>query len=631
MIQGRRIHGRTSDSRITRERARASSTSSDALRSTRSMRARAYALYRRSSALIGGALTWAQIDLPVGVRSAGRGLGRGVGARLARLPVPDPLRRRFAQLASLMTDEVVVTLLAIALSIAAYSWYASAGYNDAFNDARIRAMIARRVVRGRTPGLAQLGTVWLPLDFLLMLPLIWNDTLFRDGFAASLPSMVSYVLAALYLYRTGQLLFSSRAAGWVAAAVLMLNPSLLYLQSTAMSEMPMICAAIIATFYFIRWARGGHALDLVITAAAVAAGTLIRYDGWDLACAFALVAVVIAWRRAGYRGAEAATILYGLLAFVGCVGWVIYNWVIFHDPLLFLFFGNTTHDQSYQAQFPAYHKPILSIELFGYSAVLTIGGWILLLAGLGLIVLVVRYRLRSAVLPVYALLVPIAFYWLVIYLGYDSIDIPELGMGDFWNVRFGLQLIPAVALLVACLASQWRPAIFVTLGVVALFAVVNVTSATPYVLREALHGSGSDGRINGQVEARWFASHYHGGVILTSYHSDPSMMYYLMTEYGIPDQEFITDANNWQFDAALAHPQSTATWIIMDTEDTQTPYDLVWTSLGPRHDWQSSFTLRQSFGTIQVYEHVGDQGAGRPAPRAQSTAPALTADRTRQR
>ena len=106
-----------------------------------------------------------------------------------------------------------MVLLAVILSITFYRWYAAHGLTMAFNDARSREMIARRVLMSRTPGLAQLGSTWLPLPGLLMLPLVWNDTLFRDGLAGALPSMAAYVIAGLFMYRSARLVTDSRPAG----------------------------------------------------------------------------------------------------------------------------------------------------------------------------------------------------------------------------------------------------------------------------------------------------------------------------------------------------------------------------------------------------------------------------------
>src|SRR5215472_6322692 len=64
-------------------------------------------------------------------------------------------------------DYVVLFLLSATISISALAFYY---YRDAillYGDAVAHINIARRVFDSRTPGLFQLGTVWLPLPHLL--------------------------------------------------------------------------------------------------------------------------------------------------------------------------------------------------------------------------------------------------------------------------------------------------------------------------------------------------------------------------------------------------------------------------------------------------------------------------------
>ncbi len=106
-----------------------------------------------------------------------------------------------------------------------------------YGDAVAHINIARRVVDNRHPllSLSELGTVWLPLQHIAMLPFVWNDALWRSGIAGAIPGMVAYVLGALGIFR----LVSGRApkiVAYVAAAIYALNPNLLYMQTTAMNE-----------------------------------------------------------------------------------------------------------------------------------------------------------------------------------------------------------------------------------------------------------------------------------------------------------------------------------------------------------------------------------------------------------
>ena len=323
---------------------------------------------------------------------------------------------------------VIIAVLAATLSISFYVWYDRHGLTLAFNDARIREMIARRVLASRTPGLAQFGTTWLPLSFMIMLPLMWNDTLFRDGLAGSLPSMAAFVMAAVYMYRLARQVTSSRTAGWVAAGVLVTNGSLLYIQATAMSETASLCALVVTVYYALRVAETHHALDIVKCAAAAVAGTLIRYENWAFAIVLVPLFAYIGWRRGrGYVHAESWVLLYGLLGFAGCAAWVLYNGVIFHDPLLSFFYGNSSNTLATQT--PAQHHPLYVAKLYGITAGETLG-WIIRGAGRGRAgALYLGAAVEERTLPAYVLLVPLAFYLLVLYLGINTEDIPQMGGG----------------------------------------------------------------------------------------------------------------------------------------------------------------------------------------------------------
>ncbi len=62
-----------------------------------------------------------------------------------------------------------------------------------YGDAEAHLNIARRIVDSRTPGCDQIGTVWLPLPHLLMLPFVRNDWLWRSGLAGAIPSAICFV------------------------------------------------------------------------------------------------------------------------------------------------------------------------------------------------------------------------------------------------------------------------------------------------------------------------------------------------------------------------------------------------------------------------------------------------------
>src|SRR5271169_6510121 len=109
----------------------------------------------------------------------------------------------------------IVRLLWLAIFVAVFSFLFDFRHGDVllYGDAVAHINIARRVFDSRTPGLLQLGTVWLPLPHLLILPFVISDSLWQSGTGGSLPSMVAYVVGALGIFRLARAAMLSSGAG----------------------------------------------------------------------------------------------------------------------------------------------------------------------------------------------------------------------------------------------------------------------------------------------------------------------------------------------------------------------------------------------------------------------------------
>src|SRR5256885_12516605 len=86
----------------------------------------------------------------------------------------------------------MVGQIAAMVSIAAFFYYWPHDDLLLYGDAVAHINIARRVIDSRTPGLLQLGTVWLPLPHLLMVPFLISKWMWRTGIGGSNPSMAAY-------------------------------------------------------------------------------------------------------------------------------------------------------------------------------------------------------------------------------------------------------------------------------------------------------------------------------------------------------------------------------------------------------------------------------------------------------
>ena len=132
-------------------------------------------------------------------------------------------------------------LLAATLVVgtAAAGWFWWQNLTLSHYDARAHLVVARRILDSLTPGWQQIGAVWLPLPHLVNALPVQLDWAYRTGLVATAVSVgvLAWGLAALgarLARRTG-----SPVIGATAPAVVLLNPNLLYLQSTPMTE-PML-------------------------------------------------------------------------------------------------------------------------------------------------------------------------------------------------------------------------------------------------------------------------------------------------------------------------------------------------------------------------------------------------------
>jgi hypothetical protein len=198
------------------------------------------------------------------------------------------------------------------------------------------------------PGFRQLGSVWLPLPHLLLIPFVQRMTWWQSGLAGAIPSIGCYILGCVGIYRLARLWLDARVAS-VAAAFYGLNPGLLYMQTTAMTEplflAEMIWAALLIA-EFCRAVQAGlasrdeevRASRLLLGAGLVlVAAVFTRYDGWIFASFAWLVAAIAMFRSRGWQS-QAGGAFRAVYRDAGCIAaaWMAYNAQQFGDPLDFL-------------------------------------------------------------------------------------------------------------------------------------------------------------------------------------------------------------------------------------------------------------------------------------------------------
>ncbi len=330
---------------------------------------------------------------------------------------------------------------------AAAVWFVYAqGWTLYYGDADAHLMIARRIVDSLTPGYEQLGTGWLPMLHVLMLPLVRVDAWWRNGLAGAIPAAACFVVAGCFLFATVRRLFDSNAAAGAALALFALNPNVLYLQAIPMTE-SVFFAALMALLYFS--ARFGETQGwgaAIGAALSACAATLTRYDGWFL------LPVVAAYFLFTARKRIPVTLVFCAIAGLGPLYWMGHNWWMTGDWLDFYRGPYSARAIQGSATYPGLKDWRTATVYYSAAAQLCAGP---LLTWIG-IAGAAACLLRRSILPVVLLAIPPMAYVASVYSGAVPIFLPTLWPHSYYNARYGTSAIPLLALGAAALVA-WVP------------------------------------------------------------------------------------------------------------------------------------------------------------------------------
>jgi hypothetical protein len=497
-----------------------------------------------------------------------------------------------------------VGILAVVASIASFVHFYTRNLTTAFSDAESRLMIARGVVDGLHGGLAQLGGIWLPLQQAAMLPLVWNDRLYTSGVAGSAVSMLSYLVAVIAMYRLVLTTTRDKTASVVAAAAFS-SPSILYMQSTPMSEILFIALFLVACYFLTRWVQEtGKVTYLAATAGAVFLASLTRYEGWVL---FWVIAAVIAYtcrtEGFGYRKTEGHLIYFGSLALFGVGLWLLWNQVIFGDVLYF------ARSEYSPAGLISRWQPagtllqnarttgnlLLSVVIYARTALDTAGWLTCGLAAVGLSLFLVSQRPSAQKLIGLGLLFPLPFYVLSLFEGRTVLimEHPDITGGSL-NLRYGTLMLPSVAFFVGFLAhkvASWAKPVVLVL-VVATLAWTWHTGII--ALTEAIDNQANTGAQGQKVAAAWLKTHYDGGLILDQRNISEHLVFFSE----LPLRNFIYEGDQLLWQDSLENPARHARWVLI-REDGR---DKLWLALSGTPRLTDYYTLVYHEEGVQIYK-----------------------------
>jgi hypothetical protein len=170
-------------------------------------------------------------------------------------------------------------------------------------DAKAHLVVARRIIDNITPGWQQIGGVWLPLPHLLNVLPMQFDVLYRTGAFASMLSIACFGIVIYAASRHVTLATGSRLAACVSALLLMLNPNLLYLHATPMTEPLLLAMTFLALLWLAEWVIENRNDVPARLGMALFAAAWTRYEAWPV-IAVALPASLYASYRHGASRVE---------------------------------------------------------------------------------------------------------------------------------------------------------------------------------------------------------------------------------------------------------------------------------------------------------------------------------------
>ena len=176
-------------------------------------------------------------------------------------------------------------------------------------DARAHLVVARRIIDNITPGWQQVGAVWLPLPHLINAIPAQIDVLYRTGAFASLVSVACFGIAAYAVARLVMVATGSPLGATVATMLLAINPNLLYLQATPMTEAMLLASLFLAILWLYEWVPLNDDKIPGRLAMAFIAAMLTRYEAWPVV---ATAIGVSTWAAARLGAAPATAVMRGL-------------------------------------------------------------------------------------------------------------------------------------------------------------------------------------------------------------------------------------------------------------------------------------------------------------------------------
>ena len=415
-------------------------------------------------------------------------------------------------------------------------------------DARGHLIVARRIIDSITPGWQQIGAVWLPLPHLVNALPVQVDAWYRTGASAVAFSIAAFALTAGSIAWIVVTLTGSRAAAVAGATVFALNPNVLYLQATPMTEPLLFGLTTLAVALLLEWLISGR-VGTASVGIAFALACLTRHEAWPVT-AMALAAAAWTRWRAGdaWRPAVRGVLPIACYPVAAVVTFVVFSRVVIGEWLVPSGF--------FVPENPALGNPWIATSQVVWG-VRVLSGYGLMAAGIagliGLLLAALLDRGRAHLLVPLALAGTAAVPWMAFVDGHP------------YRIRYLVPLVVAQAVGVGAaggLVKGPRPAILGALLLLVAYELRPLDAGAPMAVEAQWDRPNMAAR---QEVTTCLRTTYSGDTIMASMGSLGHYMQEL-SHAGFSVRDFLHEGNGDIWLAALTGPRPYAGWILIEEQ-----------------------------------------------------------------
>ena len=458
---------------------------------------------------------------------------------------------------------MTITCLAATAGSFAVLHYHRLGLTLSHYDSRGHLVVARRIVDSITPGWQQIGAVWLPLPHLLNVLPVQVDWLYRTGASAVAISVAAFAIATGAIAWIVLNLTESTASAAVGAAVFALNPNVLYLQATPMTEPLFLALTLVSVALLMAWcdSRGSRMFAPAgdgspdppagpsshMVGCAFALACLTRYEAWPVTAGALILAVWVQWRRGNGIGVASRDVgtaaVYPALA---VVGFLVFSRIVIGEWF--------TASGFFVPENKAVGRPLEALAEIAWGA-RALSGWpTMTIAALGtaaLLIISIVSRRRAGRLLALSLLASAALPWAAFVRGHP------------FRIRYMVPLIAIEAVGVGAAAGMIRRFASVTtlLAAIALaYSSRPLDPSAPMVLEAQWDRPNTQARRH---VTECLHANYDGEKIMASM---ASLGHYMQetSRDGFNIRDFLHEGNGDIWLAALDGPRQYAGWLLIE-------------------------------------------------------------------